>query len=94
MMRSQMRAALSSPTGHPYSYSAAAPHNPSGTTINNCPPVTALFNGRQGIFERLDEYFGPRASDERHWREFPLYSMGGSGKSQIVLKFAEAYKER
>jgi hypothetical protein len=94
MLRSSLRAALSSPTGHPHSDSAAAPHNPGGTTINNCPPVTALFKGRQGILERLDAYFGPRASGERHRREFLLYGMGGSGKSQIALKFAEAYEER
>ncbi len=94
MLRSPMRTAVSLPTGHPHGDAAAAPHNPGSTTINHCPPVTALFKGRQGILEQLDAYFYPRTGGERHRREFLLYGMGGSGKSQIALKFAEAYEQR
>ncbi len=89
-----MQTAVSLPTGCPHGDATAAPQNPGGITINHCPPVTALFKGRQGILQRLDAFFCPRASGERHQREFLLYGMGGSGKSQIALKFAEVYEQR
>jgi phage/plasmid-associated DNA primase len=44
--------------------------------------------------ERLSAYFCVRSGEGRRRREFLLYSMGGSGKSQIALKFAEEYGQR
>jgi chloramphenicol 3-O-phosphotransferase len=44
--------------------------------------------------EKLDAYFCPRASGVHLRREFLLYGMGGSGKSQIALKFAELFEQR
>jgi phage/plasmid-associated DNA primase len=44
--------------------------------------------------ERLHAYFCPRPAEVRLRREFLLYGMGGSGKSQIALKFAEECEQR
>jgi hypothetical protein len=45
--------------------------------------------------ERLSAYFWARDGDAvRRRREFLLYGMGGSGKSQIALKFAQEYGQR
>jgi hypothetical protein len=76
---------------------AAGGHHPVIATepqFNLCPPVTALFMGWQKILEKLDAYFRLRASGVHYRREFLLYSMGGSGKSQIVLRFAELFEQR
>jgi hypothetical protein len=62
--------------------------------VNHCPPVTGLFKGRQKILERLDAFFCPRGSGVFLRREFLLYGMGGSGKSQIALKFAERHEQK
>jgi Holliday junction resolvasome RuvABC ATP-dependent DNA helicase subunit len=64
------------------------------STINHCPPVTPLFKGRRRILERLSAYFCARDGGMHRRREFLLYGMGGSGKSQIALKFAEECEER
>jgi hypothetical protein len=62
---------------------------------NHCPPVTPLFKGRRQILERLSAFFCARSGKERlRRREFLLYGMGGSGKSQIALKFAEKSRKR
>jgi Holliday junction resolvasome RuvABC ATP-dependent DNA helicase subunit len=62
--------------------------------INHCQPVTPLFKGRRQILERLSAYFCARSGEGRQRREFLLYGMGGSGKSQIALKFADEYGKR
>jgi hypothetical protein len=56
--------------------------------------VTALFKGRQKILERLSEYFVDRGNGGHPRREFLLHGMGGSGKSQIALRFAEQCEGR
>ncbi|KAK0477682.1 acyl transferase/acyl hydrolase/lysophospholipase, partial [Armillaria novae-zelandiae] len=50
--------------------------------------VSSLFIGRQEYFSKLEEYF---IECEKPWkrRSFLLYGMGGIGKSQIALKFAQ-----
>ncbi len=60
----------------------------------HCPPATALFKGRRTILGRLDAYFCLRASGVYRRREFLLFGLGGSGKSQIALKFAEVCEQR
>jgi hypothetical protein len=89
-----MRAFLLKPAEGLLRDGQAASHNHLDAPINLCPPVTALFKGRQKILEQLDRYFCPRAGGVHRWREFLLYGMGGSGKSQIALKFAELSEHR
>ncbi|KAK0502448.1 acyl transferase/acyl hydrolase/lysophospholipase [Armillaria luteobubalina] len=50
--------------------------------------VSSLFIGCQGYFSKLEEYF---TKCEKPWkrRSFLLYGLGGIGKSQIALKFAQ-----
>ncbi|KAJ7463228.1 hypothetical protein FB451DRAFT_1370710 [Mycena latifolia] len=43
--------------------------------INNCPPATRIFHGRQSILAKMHEYF--------------TQNVGGAGKTQIALKFIE-----
>ncbi len=70
-------------------------HNRPFTKINNCQPVTALFKGRRRILERLSAYFYVRSGGgAQSRREFLLHGMGGSGKSQIALKFASDFGQR
>jgi hypothetical protein len=91
---SSMRAAVCYSAGEFHNETLAASHNRNGATINICPLVTTLFKGRQRILEQLDAYFSPRSSGEYRQREFLLHGMGGSGKSQIALKFAELSEQR
>ncbi|KAH8824125.1 hypothetical protein DL96DRAFT_247864 [Flagelloscypha sp. PMI_526] len=56
-----------------------------------CPPPTQYFTGRQVPLEQLEHHFSS-ASDE--CRVGVLYGMGGSGKSQIGLKFIQRNKSR
>ncbi|KAJ6499503.1 hypothetical protein DFH09DRAFT_1289964 [Mycena vulgaris] len=51
-----------------------------------CPPPSQIFQGRQDILQKMDEYFST-AIGERHI--YVLYGLGGSGKSQIGLKFLD-----
>jgi hypothetical protein len=82
------------PTGHGQGDIGVAPRSREATVVNNLPTVTTLFKGRQGILEKLDAYFYPRASGVYRRYEFLLYGMGGGGKSQIALKFAEHCEQR
>ncbi|KAK0476513.1 hypothetical protein IW261DRAFT_1642335 [Armillaria novae-zelandiae] len=50
--------------------------------------VSSLFIGRQEYFSKLEEYFTERKKPWKR-RSFLLYGMGGIGKSQIALKFAQ-----
>lgn len=55
---------------------------------------SALFTGRQTYIERLKTYFSPRIGNSKQQRRhFLLYGMGGIGKTQICLKFAEECSE-
>jgi hypothetical protein len=51
-----------------------------------CPPPSQIFQGRQDILEKMDEYFS-RDIGERHI--YVLHGLGGSGKTQIGLKFLD-----
>ncbi|RYP30814.1 hypothetical protein DL768_011186 [Monosporascus sp. mg162] len=60
----------------------SVPRNPSG-----------LFTGREQLIRKLEESFpSPHEDDER--RCVVLHGLGGSGKTQIALKFAEAFRHR
>jgi predicted acylesterase/phospholipase RssA len=52
------------------------------------------FVGRTDILERLNAFFSPRDANSRGRRRFLLCGMGGAGKTQIALKFAENAGQR
>ncbi|KAJ7703555.1 P-loop containing nucleoside triphosphate hydrolase protein [Mycena rosella] len=52
--------------------------------INNCPPATRIFHGRQAILQKMHQYFKREA---RMQDIFLLHGLGGAGKTQIGLKF-------
>ncbi len=72
----------------------AVPQHQANVPIRARHAVTPLFKGRQKILERLSEYFSARGDGGHPRREFLLHGVGGCGKSQIALKFAEDYEER
>ncbi|KAJ7865933.1 FabD/lysophospholipase-like protein, partial [Mycena leptocephala] len=53
---------------------------------NVCPPPSRIFQGRQDILAKMDEYFS-KDIGERHI--YVLHGLGGSGKTQIALKFLD-----
>ncbi|KAJ7711352.1 hypothetical protein B0H16DRAFT_600731 [Mycena metata] len=57
-----------------------------GQNINNCPPPSRIFQGRQAILDKMHQFFNTD-SGEQHI--YVLYGLGGAGKTQIALKFIE-----
>ncbi|KAJ7878248.1 hypothetical protein B0H13DRAFT_2545696 [Mycena leptocephala] len=55
-------------------------------TLVRCPPPSRIFQGRQDILTKMDEYFS-RDIGERH--TYVLHGLGGSGKTEIALKFLD-----
>ncbi|KAJ7831922.1 hypothetical protein B0H14DRAFT_1179374 [Mycena olivaceomarginata] len=53
-------------------------------SINNCPPPTKIFHGREIILQKMHKYFG---RDAREHGIFILHGLGGPGKLQTALKF-------
>ncbi|KAF8147385.1 hypothetical protein B0H34DRAFT_860108 [Crassisporium funariophilum] len=51
------------------------------------PNSSTLFTGRKEVLKQLKHHFAPRVDRER--RLFLLHGMGGIGKTQICLRFAE-----
>ncbi|KAF8185773.1 P-loop containing nucleoside triphosphate hydrolase protein [Mycena galopus ATCC 62051] len=51
-----------------------------------CPPPSQIFQGRQDILEKMDAYF---SRDSRQRCTYVLHGLGGSGKTQIALKFLD-----
>ncbi|KAJ7244007.1 hypothetical protein C8J57DRAFT_1476969 [Mycena rebaudengoi] len=58
------------------------PPPPAATTV--CPPPSLIFHGRRDILEKMHLYF---AQDIGNRHVSLLYGLGGSGKTQIALKF-------
>ncbi|KAJ7467926.1 P-loop containing nucleoside triphosphate hydrolase protein, partial [Mycena latifolia] len=54
--------------------------------INNCPPPSRIFHGRQAILAKMRQYF---TEDSVKQHIYVLYGLGGSGKTQIALKFID-----
>jgi hypothetical protein len=52
--------------------------------INNCPPPSRIFQGRQMILNKMNLFF---AQDIRRQYIYVLQGLGGAGKTQIALKF-------
>ncbi|KAJ7433521.1 P-loop containing nucleoside triphosphate hydrolase protein [Mycena galericulata] len=55
-------------------------------SINNCPPPSRIFQGRQAILNKIHGYFDQDTGDQHI---FLLHGLGGAGKTQIALKFIE-----
>jgi hypothetical protein len=55
-------------------------------TLVRCPPPSQIFQGRQDILARMDDYFS-KDIGKRH--VYVLHGLGGSGKTQIALKFLD-----
>ncbi|KAK4181732.1 putative calcium-independent phospholipase A2-gamma [Triangularia setosa] len=53
-----------------------------------------FFTGREDILDRLDRFFTKRDTGGKPRRQFLLYGIGGAGKTQIALKFADLVEER
>jgi hypothetical protein len=59
---------------------------PVSQQINNCPPTTRIFHGRQSILTKISDYFSQNTGKQYI---FLLHGLGGAGKTQIALKFIE-----
>src|SRR5271168_1931489 len=67
-------------------------HNKHYEIPRNPSPV---FTGREEIRERLRASCLPSSSsDSLQQKRFVIYGLGGSGKTQLCLKFAEDHRER
>ncbi|KAJ7480558.1 hypothetical protein FB451DRAFT_1446342 [Mycena latifolia] len=55
-------------------------------SINNCPPPSRIFHGRQAILAKMHQCF---TEDLGKQHIYVLYGLGGSGKTQIALKFID-----
>ena len=69
----------------PYNKHYCVPHNVSG-----------IFTGRDDIIRKICERCLPSDTGKRltEQKRFVLYGLGGSGKTQACLKFAQDYRER
>jgi tetratricopeptide (TPR) repeat protein len=65
-----------------------------GFSIPQKPNSSALFTGRKDIIEKLNNHFAPQDKGDKQRKSFLLYGMGGIGKTQICLKFAEEMADR
>ncbi|KAJ7711378.1 hypothetical protein B0H16DRAFT_1703516 [Mycena metata] len=54
--------------------------------INNCPPPSRIFQGRQAILDKMHQFF---TTDSGNQHIYVLYGLGGAGKTQITLKLIE-----
>jgi hypothetical protein len=52
-------------------------------------PSSTNFTGRGDYLTRLKDFFGAESDGPLRRKSFLLYGMGGVGKTQICLKFAE-----
>ncbi|KAG9120792.1 hypothetical protein FRC07_003570 [Ceratobasidium sp. 392] len=62
------------------------------TQFKSCPPPSTIFTGRADILTQMENYFmDDPQSNMRH--VFVLHGLGGSGKTQIALKFVQKHRE-
>ncbi|KAJ7819145.1 hypothetical protein B0H13DRAFT_2292304 [Mycena leptocephala] len=52
--------------------------------MNNCPPPSRIFQGRQTILDKMNQFF---AQDIGKQHIYVLHGLGGAGKTQIALRF-------
>ncbi len=67
---------------------------PPPVQIRTKPAPSSIFTGRKVIMEKLDVFFSPREPGTGPRREYVLHGMGGAGKTQTALKFAQTYQDR
>ena len=58
------------------------------------PVSSALFVRRADVLGKLEAYFSERDPCHLQRREFLLYGIGGGGKTQLALRFAEENQNR
>ncbi|KAF2837026.1 FabD/lysophospholipase-like protein [Patellaria atrata CBS 101060] len=58
------------------------------------PKPSPIFTGRKTVLGTMDNFFVPRTGGSFPRREFLLYGLGGAGKTQTALQFAQVYGER
>ncbi|KAJ7800552.1 P-loop containing nucleoside triphosphate hydrolase protein [Mycena leptocephala] len=52
--------------------------------MNNCPPPSRIFQGRQTLLDKMNQFF---AQDIGKQHIYVLHGLGGAGKTQIALRF-------
>ncbi|KAI9785621.1 MAG: hypothetical protein M1816_000368 [Peltula sp. TS41687] len=62
--------------------------------IRSQPTCSRIVTGRQNILRRLENFLEVRQGGSQPRREYLLYGMGGAGKTQLALKFAEDNQHR
>jgi hypothetical protein len=60
-------------------------------TVNHCPPPSRIFQGRQNILDKMQDFFTDGAGGQHI---YVLYGLGGAGKTQIGLKFIKESASR
>ncbi|KAF8670692.1 hypothetical protein AX14_005809, partial [Amanita brunnescens Koide BX004] len=65
----------------------ATPDKPAPPPLPPQKHSSALFSGRGEYLQKLRDYFDSNVGGQR--KSFLLYGLGGIGKTQICLKFAE-----
>ncbi|KAG9087627.1 hypothetical protein FS749_002797 [Ceratobasidium sp. UAMH 11750] len=63
----------------------------SNYTITGCPPPSQLFTGRETELKQMGTCL---ADGSKERRVFVLYGLGGAGKTQLALQFAELHKDK
>lgn len=58
------------------------------------PLPSTLFTGRADILEILQRHFSSRGQGQHPRREFLLYGIGGAGKTEISLRFANENRSK
>ncbi|KAI9808253.1 MAG: hypothetical protein M1825_004710 [Sarcosagium campestre] len=57
--------------------------------------LSPVFTGRDDVLERLTTSFtAKRSAQNRHQQRFVLFGLGGSGKTQICLRYIQEHRER
>ena len=64
------------------------------TSARRRPAASRVFTGRRRLLNRLEDVFAKRDRGSHPRREFLMYGMGGAGKTQLSLKFAEENRDR
>lgn len=64
------------------------------TSMKYQPLSSTLFTGREDFLSELEEFFTDQGPGQHLRREYLLHGMGGAGKTQIALKFAEQHRQR
>ncbi|KAJ7143453.1 hypothetical protein C8R46DRAFT_1360542 [Mycena filopes] len=59
---------------------------PTGVRINTCPPASRIFQGRQEILAKMQQFFSRNPGKQLI---YVLHGLGGTGKTQTALKFIQ-----